>query len=172
MSASPLCAQSRPPIVVSEEGVGPLNAKTESSVRHIAALFPGYNVVAATDMSEGDEFPTVEVREGRTVLLEILPEKDNRGIRNILIRSSQVKVRTGGQVGSRYSEIFGNKVSDLCTFGAEEHESNVFCDAGVKSRISFGFEPVGSGPNGGLPSIDQIKSARVILISWNPYRGK
>jgi hypothetical protein len=83
-----------------------------------------------------------------------------------------VKVRSGGQVGSRYSGIFGNKVSDLCEFGAEEYSSNVFCDAGVKSRISFGFEPVGGGPNRELPSIDQIKSARVILISWNPYRGK
>jgi hypothetical protein len=168
---SPVNAQYLTPILVSENGVGPLNGKTESSVRHIAALFPRLKVVAATDMSEGMEFPTVEVRDGRTVLLEILPEKDNRGIRGILIKSNKVKLRTGGQVGSRYSEIFGNKLSNQCEFGAEEYSDNVICDASVKSHISFIFEQVDREPNGELPSIDQIKSARVIEISWNPYRG-
>jgi hypothetical protein len=171
IARSPLDAQYGT-IVVSEDGVGPLNANTQSDVRHIAALFPGLTVVAATDMSEGTEFPTVEVRDGRTVLLEILPETDDRGIRGILIKSGKVKLRSGRQVGSRYSDIFGQKVSDLCEFGAEEYSANVACDAGVKSRIAFIFEVVGSGPNGELPSIDRLKSARVILISWNPYRGK
>ena len=161
-------AQVRAPIVVSEAGVGPLNGKTESSVRHIAALFPGLKVVAGKDMSEGIEYPTVEVRDGSTVLLQILPEDNNNGIRVIMIRSSKVQHRGAGHVGSRYLEIFGNKVSDQCEFGAEEYSDNVICPASFKSHTYFIFEPVGSGTNGELPSIDRIKNARVIEMSWSP----
>src|SRR5262249_29837604 len=92
MSTSRLDAQSRPPILVSEEGVGRWNGKTESSVRHIAALFPGFKVVAATDAAEGIEFPTVEVRDGRTVWLEILPEEGSKGIRLIMVKTDKIKV--------------------------------------------------------------------------------
>ena len=52
------------------------------------------------------------------------------------------------KVGSRYSEIFGDKLFNLCGFGSEEYYDKVICDAGVKSHISFIFEPVGGGPNG------------------------
>ena len=88
-------------------------------------------------MSEGIEFPTVEVRDGRTLLLEIVPEEGNKGIRDIIIKSDKVKVRSGGQVGFRYSQIFGNKVPARCGFGSEEYSDNVICDTGVNSRISF-----------------------------------
>src|SRR5262249_43578970 len=117
------------------------------------------------------EFPTVEVRDGRTVWLEILPEEGSKGIRLIMVKTDKIKVPGGRHVGSRYSEIFGNKPPDQCEFGLEEYSDNLICHAGDTSRITFIFEPFGRGPDGGFPSIDQIKSARVIGITWSPYRG-
>ena len=157
-----------PDIWVSEESVGPLKAKTEYNVRHIATLFPGRRVVTATHMSEGLEYPTIEVRDGRTVLLQIVPYFD-QGIGSVIVKSNKVRVRSGGRLGFRYSQIFGNKVSDeLCRFGSEEYSNNLICSVGVNSHISFVFERVKSDPNRDLPSIDQIKSARVIEIWWFP----
>jgi hypothetical protein len=87
-------AQQRTPIIQSEDGVGPLHKDTESTVSHIRTLFPRLKVVAATDMSEGIEFPTIEVRGGQTVLLEILPDQA-KDIRLIVIRSPTVQYALG-----------------------------------------------------------------------------
>lgn len=59
-------------IWVSEESVGPLKAETESSVPHIAALFPGRKVGAAKHMAAGLEFPTIEVRRVETCCLRFV----------------------------------------------------------------------------------------------------
>jgi len=156
--------QGKTSVVITASGVGPLNAGTPFKISAIAKLFPGLKVAAGVDMTEGMEFPTIEVIDSRGVLLEIVPVPNQSVIYSVMTKRKEVLHRGRGQIGSSYPEIFGAKLSKACSPGSEEMSDKLICQAPESDSIHLVF----GGLDSTSPSPAELKNMRIMEIYWTP----
>jgi hypothetical protein len=161
-----LLGQQTPLLEVTETGVGPITSNTAFSVSHLKELFPNFKVVTTKSSSEGIEFPTITVLDGQTELLEAGPTEDGSRVAGVVIKSSRVTYRGRGKIGSSYSEVFGDAVSDLCFGGKEELDGMVICRASSTSHITYLFGGDSGVSGGSVPAILILKTMRVKEVWW------
>lgn len=154
-------------IALTEKGVGPITSTTPFKITTIAKLFPTLRVVAGTGSFEGFQFPTIRVFDGKTELFIIGQGKREKTIGGIAIKSDKVVYNGKGKIGSLYSDIYGDTVSDQCDPGAEDDTGKVFCRASPSSHIRFVFAPV-SDSDAVLPWTQALKRMRISEIGWRP----
>jgi hypothetical protein len=154
-----------PSLELTEKGLGPLTPDTPFSVPAIQKLLPNLRVIASESSTEGILFPIIKVTDGQTELFAIGPSEDGKHIFSFVVSSSRITLRDPGRIGSTYTEVFGNKVSDLCSEGKEELTGKVICKQSPTSHIRFLFD--GKTNTDGMPPIAVLKTMRVKEILWH-----
>ncbi len=154
-------------ITLTERGVGPITSRTPFRVAAIAKVLPGLKVVATRGSFEGFDFPTITVLDGETELFIIGPSEGEKSVGSVVVTSNQVLYNGKGRIGSLYSDIYGDSLSDKCVPGAEDDTGKVFCPAVSSSHIRFVFSPVNDS-DAVLPWPQTLKRMRVSEIVWRP----
>jgi hypothetical protein len=155
-------------ISITEQGVGPLNTTTPFDIARIAVLFPRLSVVAGVASTEGVEFPTIRIMDGQTQLFLVAPGEDRKTIGSIVVTNERILHDGRQKIGLAYSELYGAAISNQCFPGKEEDSGKIICRASSSSRVRFVFSGVSDRPDGSLPSINALRTMRVIEMFWKP----
>lgn len=153
---------------ITEGGVGPINSKTPFNVAEISRLFPKLKVSAGADMTEGQEFPTIEVRDSNGLLFTVMPDADQKQIHSIVTKRGDF-YRGKGSIGSPYSQLFGMTVSDACYWGKEELSDDLICQSPGSKSIFLLFQGRFNKSNPTTPDLGRM---RVSEVFWSAVAAR
>jgi hypothetical protein len=155
-------------IILSEAGVGPLNATTPFNIHQITLAFDDYSVTEYTKFREGESSPVIRVSEGGTPLIIINPDTKGDNIFSIVINSNKIGTTLGHQIGSRYQDIYNYENKEPCIPGVEELSGKVLCIAPKTPNIIYQFHGQWDGPDGEKPPTDILSTWVLQSIIWKP----
>ena len=158
-------------LTIADDGVGPIRDGMRFDLRSLRELLPGYTVTAGISSTEGEGFPVIRVMHGEHELLVINPSSDRSSILSVVTRSSAVRDAFGGRIGATYANIFAEREPEGCDPGMEEYSGTVSCPAPGSSRVRYVFRGVGSGPDGAVPPLEELRSWTVWEIAWLPQKS-
>ena len=158
--------QQKAAITITETGVGLIDAKTPFNTAVIKRLFPGYRVVTGSGSYEGMDFPVIRVMDGKSELLEITSDEDNKTIFSVITTNPRVTLDGKGAVGLLYSEVFRKELPPQCYPGRENDSGLVFCHRPASSHIGFVFDGVSDDASSAMPSIAALRKWRIKEIFW------
>ena len=104
--------------------------------------------------------------DGKSELLEITSDEDNKTIFSVITTSPRVTLDGKGAIGLLYSEVFGKELSPQCYPGMENDSGLVFCHRPASSHIGFVFDGVSDDPSSTMPSIAALQKWRIKGIYW------
>lgn len=155
-------------IIISEAGVGPINATTPFNIHQIALAFDGYSVEEYTKFQEGESSLVIRVSENGTPLIVINPDTKGDNIFSIIISSNQIGNTLGHEIGSRYQDVYNYENKEPCIPGAEEHAGKVLCIAPKTPNIIYQFNGQWDGPDGETPPTEVLSIWALESIVWKP----
>jgi hypothetical protein len=155
-------------VCISENGVGPINDKTNFDRIKIGELFPKCIVEKITRATEGEEFPALQIIENGDVLFVINPDINRNSIFSIEIKSSRIRNESGPGIGCTYSQVFKDSLSSDCTAGNEGYSGFVLCRDIRSKHVYYLFSGEYDGPDNELPPLNILRTWKIKEIIWKP----
>jgi hypothetical protein len=155
------------PVTISEAGVGPLNGNTPFNRKEVQKLLPSLKVKTNTSMTEGEEFPILEVSDKQGLLLTINPDGDAKRIYSIVAKSDRVVNSLGHKIGQTYKAVYGGRAAE-CEAGMEEQSGTVFCIAPNSKHVSYQFGSEHDGVDGEVPPLKFLNKWKIRAVIWHP----
>lgn len=155
------------PVTLSEAGVGPINGSTPFNRKEVQKLLPNLKVKRSTSMTEGEEFPILEVSDKQGPLFTINPDSEAKRIYSIMIENDRVVNRLGHKLGQTYKAVYGGRAAE-CAAGAEESSGTVFCQAPNSKHITYQFYTDGDGVEVEVPPLKILNKWKIKAVFWQP----
>lgn len=155
------------PLILNDSGIGKLNKNTKFDLATIEQLFPNYIVRKSKGYIEDEEFPIIQIMDGRTVLMVINPGK-NDDIKSVEIKNNKIKNEFGPQIGFTYAQVFDKSSSPGCDFGSEQYSEYIICQDSKSRHISYLFAGKWESAEQRLPPPKVLSLWKVKEIIWNP----
>ena len=155
-------------IVLSENGVGPINATSSFNMHQMTLAFSDFNVVEEIGYQSGSPYPVIRVSEGVKTLLTINPDAAHQNIFSIIVEDNLIKNSLGHRLGSIYSDIYTTSQEEECQMGSQDMRGKVLCYALKVPNILYVFTGKGASTNGVLPEHKALQSWVLELIIWRP----
>lgn len=156
-------------IILSADGIGPINATTSFNMHQMTLAFNNYSVVEEVNYSEGNPFPAIRISEGVNTILNIIPDASQQNIYSVMIEDNIVKNSLGHHLGSLYNEIYTYGQNEQCQAGVEDMAGKVLCYAPKTPNILYVFNGSWSGAKiGALPPADVLQGWALETIIWRP----
>lgn len=119
-------------------------------------------------MTEGEEFPILEVSDKKGVLFTINPDSDRKRIYSIVVEKDSVTNSRGHRIGQSYKEVYEGRRAE-CVAGEEERSGTVFCLAPGSQHIGYQFaSKKGDGPDGEIPRLKILNQWIIRSVFWQP----
>ncbi|MGB9080909.1 MAG: DUF1131 family protein [Desulfuromonadaceae bacterium] len=155
-------------ITISEKGVGPINGKTPFSQKEVQKLLPKLEVAQVSSMTEGEEFPILEVSDKKGLLFTINPDSNAKLIYSIVVGKDRVTNSLGHRTGQSYKEVYGGFPAE-CVAGEEERSGTVFCLAPKSRHIGYQFaSKKGDSLDGEVPQLKMLNTWIIKSVFWQP----
>ncbi len=155
-------------IVLSANGVGPINATTSFNMHQMTLAFNDFNVVEELNYHAGSPFPVIRISEGVKTLMTIIPDGSQQNIFSIIIEDNLIINSLGHHLGTNYSEIYAQGQDEDCQAGADDMSGKVLCYAPKTPNILYIFNGNRSGESGVVPSADILQGWGLESIIWRP----
>jgi len=156
-------------IILSQDGIGPINATTSFNMHQMTLAFSSYNVVEEVNYVEGRPFPAIRISEGVNTVLVIIPDASQQGIYSVIVEDNIVKNSLGHALGTPYSDIYTYGQNEKCQPGVEDMAGKMLCYAPKFPNILYVFN--GAWENvaaGKAPPADILQGWALESIIWRP----
>ncbi len=157
-----------PTIMLSTDGVGPINASTPFNMHQVTLAFQDYSVTEYTQFQDGASIPVIRVSEEGKPLLLINPDEEQKNIFSIFITSNKIGNALGHQIGALYSEVYNYGETEPCIAGTEEFTEKVLCMAPEAGNILYVFSGKWDGPKKETPPTAILANWGLDTIIWRP----
>lgn len=161
-------------IVLSEAGVGPINAQTPFNIHDITEAFQkyDYHVEELKTVAEGENYPVIRVSTDTDTLLLINPDAKQQKIFSVVVKDKHVGNALGHWIGMKYGSIYSYGQTEQCTPGTEGLSGKVLCYAPKSANViyMFGDKKANQFPDGELPPVDALSEWNLEAIIWKPKR--
>ncbi|HPQ96987.1 MAG: DUF1131 family protein [Thiothrix sp.] len=171
-------AASRPLMMLSVDGVGPLNATTPFNLVRIGQAFQDFNVTEETRFTEDEKYPVITVKQEVEPLLSINPDAREQNIFSIIVHDNKVGNGLGHRIGTRFADIYSYDHTERCVPGMEEWRGKVMCYAPHAHNILYLFEkPPGvdeaaASTDGVAPAPEKMADWMLGAIVWKSPRNR
>lgn len=155
-------------IILSEDGVGPINASTPFNMHKMTVAFSQYSVVEETNFTDGRPFSAIRISEGVNTIMNIIPNASQQGIYSIIVEDNIIKNGLGHPLGTRYKEIYSYGQDEKCQLGAEDMSGKVICYAPTHPNILYVFNGNTNVIASTIPPADILQGWALELIIWRP----
>jgi len=152
--------------LVTDVGVGRINAETPYTVEAVSAALGGLPVTA-TKIHYG-HFPIAVLeatRDGKRVLLAFEREAGTRVARAVSFAPESV-TSTGVSIGTPMARVYGPLPDPGCRAGREQETGLVFCPAPYLDNVRFAFRCNHSTRDDTLPPTDVLARCPLERIIW------
>ena len=156
-------------IVLSADGIGPINATTSFNMHQINAAFINFNVVEEVNYANGTPLTSIRISEGVNTIMKIIPDASRKGIYSVMIEDNTVKNSLGHALGTPYSVVYPYGQNEDCQVGADEYANKVLCYAPQYPNILYVFNgPWNNAIAGKAPPADILQGWALESIIWRP----
>jgi len=155
-------------IVLSENGVGPINATTSFNMHQITLAFSNYNVVEELNYQSGNPFPVIRVSEGVKTLLTVIPDASQQNIYSIIVEDNVVSNSLGHHLGTIYSDVYSYGQTEECQAGTQDMADKVICYAPKKPNILYVFNGKKDNKKTTVPPAEVLQNWVLESIIWRP----
>jgi hypothetical protein len=155
-------------VMLSSDGVGPINASTPFNMHQVTLAFQDYSVTEYTQFTKNNSSPVIRVSEDGKPILLINPDSSNKKIFSIFILSNKIGNALGHEVGSLYNTIYTYQETEPCIAGSEEFAGKVLCMAPKTENILYVFSGSWDGPKDETPPTAILAEWKLDSIVWKP----
>ncbi len=156
-------------IIISADGVGPINATTSFNMHQMTLAFSDYGVVEEVSYLQGNPFPTIRVADGISTIMNIIPDAAHKNIYSVIIEDNIVKNSLGHHLGSLYNEVYAYGQKEQCQPGSADMSGKVLCYAPKTPNILYVFNGKwNDSSQGAIPPADVLQGWALESIIWRP----
>jgi len=155
-------------IVLSENGVGPINATTSFNMHQMTLAFNDLNVVEELNYQAGSSFPVIRISEGVKTLMTIIPDASQQNIFSIIVEDNLIINSLGHRLGTNYSDVYADGQYEDCQAGTNDMSGKVMCYAPKTPNILYVFNGTRAGETGIVPTADILQAWGLESIIWRP----
>ncbi len=158
-------------LVLSADGVGPLNAGTTFNMHQLTVAFSDYSVEEMVNFQSGAPYPVVRVSKGGNTILTINPDDSRQNIFSVVIEDNTVSNSLGHPLGSSYSDIYAYGQTEKCQPGSQEMAGKVLCYAPKAPNILYVFNGKWDGGDNKMPPKEILQDWILESIVWRPKKS-
>ena len=155
-------------LVVSEFGVGPIDASMPFNIHKVTQAFPNYNVVEQLTFQEGESYPVILVSKGAKRLITINPTLDLQSIYSVIVEDNLIDNALTHRLGTMFSEIYTGNTAYNCQPGVEDMSGKVLCMPPNGRNRLYLFVGKWDGPDSPLPPSTVLYNWALEAIIWKP----
>jgi hypothetical protein len=155
-------------IIISRDGVGPINASTPFNMHQITLGFQDYSVTEYTQFKDGNSTPVIRISEDGKPIITVNPDQSLDKIFSVFVTSPEIGSALGHTVGMPYSEIYTYDEAEPCIPGTDDFVNKVLCIAPKTPNILYAFTGKWDGPKNETPPIAILSSWKLDSIVWRP----
>jgi len=155
-------------IVLSADGVGPLNASTSFNMHQMTVAFSDYSVEEMVNFQQSVPYPVVRISKNGNTLITVNPDASRQNIYSIVIEDNKVKNSLGHHLGSAYNSVYAYGQTQKCQAGIEDMAGKVLCYAPNTPNILYVFNGKWDGADGKMPPADLLQDWILESIVWRP----
>ncbi len=155
-------------IMLSTDGVGPINASTPFNMRQVTRAFQDYSVTEFTQFKKESSTPVIRVSEDGKPLLLINPDNSREKIFSIFIMSNKIGNSLGHELGTQYNKIYNYEETEPCIAGTDDFLGKVLCMAPKAENILYVFSGIWDGPKDEAPPTAILSEWALDSIVWKP----
>ena len=156
-------------IVLSVDGIGPINATTSFNMHQMTLAFSDYSVVEEVNYLQGKPFPAIRVSEGVKTIMNIIPDASHKNIYSVIIEDNVINNSLGHHLGTAYNEVYPYGQNEQCQIGSADMSGKVLCYAPKTPNILYVFN--GKWENSSqdtMPPADILQGWALESIIWRP----
>ncbi len=157
-------------IVLSADGVGPLNAGTTFNMHQMTVAFSDYSVEEMVNFQSGAPYPVIRVSKGGNTILTINPDDSRQNIFSVIIEDNIVSNSLGHSLGSSYSDVYAYGQTEKCQAGSQEMAGKVLCYAPKTPNILYVFNGKWDGSDKKMPPKEILQDWVLESIVWRPKK--
>ncbi len=156
-------------IILSADGIGPINATTSFNMHQMTLAFSDYSVVEEVNFLEGNPFPAIRISEGVKTILNIIPDAAHKNIYSVIIEDNIIQNSLGHHLGTFYNKIYTYGQNEQCQAGFSDMSGKVLCYAPNTPNILYVFNGKWDNPvTGKIPPADILQGWALEAIIWRP----
>jgi len=155
-------------IVLSANGIGPINATTSFNMHQMTLAFNNLNVVEELNYHGGAPFPVIRISEGVKTIMTIIPDSSQQNIFSVIVEDNIVVNSLGHHLGSNYSEVYTYGQNEECQTGVDDMLGKVICYAPKTPNVLYVFNGKWNGELGKVPTADILQGWGLESIIWRP----
>jgi len=161
-------------LVLSANGVGPVNANTPFNLRQINAAFESYGlgVEEYKTFAEGKPYPVIRVSAKADVLMIINPDVTRQRVFSVMVRDNRIGNTFNHRIGQRYGDIYSYGQTEECAPGVEELSGQVLCYAPRSSHVLYLFQGNWDGATNLVPPNYVLSEWELAAMIWKPKMRK
>jgi len=157
-----------PEIVLSADGVGPLNASTSFNMHQMTVAFSDYSVEEVINFQQSAPYPVVRISKNGNSLITVNPDPSRQNIYSIIIEDNKVKNSLGHHLGSVYNDVYTYGQTEKCQAGIQDMSGKVLCYAPKTPNILYVFNGKWNGADGKIPPAEILQDWILESIVWRP----
>lgn len=155
-------------IVLSADGVGPLNATTTFNMHQMTVAFHDYSVEEMVNFQQSAPYPVIRISKGGNALITINPDSSRQNIYSVVVEDNMVKNSLGHHLGTVYGDVYNYGRTEKCQSGIEEMSGKVMCYAPQTPNILYVFNGKWDGADGKMPPAELLQDWILESIVWRP----
>ena len=156
-------------IILSADGIGPINATTSFNMHQMTLAFSDYSVVEEVNFLEGNPFPAIRISEGVKTIMNIIPDAAHKNIYSVIIEDNIIQNSLGHHLGTTYNKIYTYGQNEQCQAGFSDMSGKVLCYAPNTPNILYVFNGRWDNPvTGKTPPADILQGWALEEIIWRP----
>ncbi|GAA0418581.1 hypothetical protein GCM10009133_28690 [Cocleimonas flava] len=156
-------------IILSADGIGPINATTSFNMHQMTLAFSDYSVVEEVNFQDGNPFPAIRISEGVKTILNIIPDAAHKNIYSVIIEDNIIQNSLGHHLGTLYNKVYTYGQNEQCQAGYSDMSGKVLCYAPNTPNILYVFNGKWDNPvTGKIPPADVLQGWSLESIIWRP----
>ena len=156
-------------IILSADGIGPINSTTSFNMHQMTLAFSDYSVVEEVNFLEGNPFPAIRISEGVKTIMNIIPDAAHKNIYSVIIEDNVIQNSLGHHLGTLYNKIYTYGQNEQCQAGFSDMSGKVLCYAPNTPNILYVFNGKWDNPvTGKIPPADILQGWALEEIIWRP----
>ena len=156
-------------IILSADGIGPINATTSFNMHQMTLAFSDYNVVEEVNYLQGNPYPAIRISEGVNSIMNIIPDASHKSIYSVIIEDNIIKNSLGHHLGMSYSDVYSYGQKEECQLGSADMSGKVLCYAPKTPNILYVFNGKWEESTQGVkPPADVLQNWALESIIWRP----
>jgi len=155
-------------IILSENGIGPINATSSFNMHQVTLAFSDYNVIEEVNYQSGHPFPVIRVSEGVKSMMTIIPDASQQNIYSIIVEDNLIANSLGHHLGTSYSDVYAYGQNEECQLGSQDMAGKVLCYAPKTPNILYVFNDQKATTNTSIPPADVLQGWALESIIWRP----